>query len=75
MNAFFAAAPRLAREIAGLFFDDGSLALVVLAILATTAVLFSNTWFDDPEAMVFLVGAVTAALLENVARTSRAGPS
>jgi hypothetical protein len=63
------------RELAGLFFDDGSLAIVVLVILATTAVLFGNAWFDGPEAMVFLVGGVTAALLENVARTARSGPS
>jgi hypothetical protein len=58
-------------ELAGLFFDDGSLAIVVLVILGTTAILVSNAWFDAPEAMTFLVGGVTAALLENVLRTAR----
>ena len=58
------------REVAGLFFDDGSLAIVVLVILATTAVLMDNAWFDGPEAMAFLVGGVIAALLENVLRTA-----
>jgi hypothetical protein len=61
------------REVAGLFFDDGSLAIVVLLILLTTAILTSNSWFDGPEAMAFLVGGVIAALLENVLRTARAG--
>jgi hypothetical protein len=60
------------REVAGLFFDDGSLAIVVLLILFTTAILTANSWFDGPEAMAFLVGGVIAALLENVLRTARA---
>jgi len=61
----------LIREVGGLFFDDGSLAIAVLAILATTAILLANAWFDGPEAMAFLVGGVVAALLENVVRTAR----
>ncbi len=61
----------LFREIAGLFFDDGSLAIAVLVILAVTATLLGNSWFDGPEAMAFLVGGVVAALLENVVRTAR----
>ena len=60
-----------ARAIAGLFFDDGSLAIVVLAILAT-AVIVMNA-LGGPAAMAFLVGGVIAALLENVLRTARAG--
>jgi hypothetical protein len=59
------------RELVGLFFDDGSLAIVVLVILGTTALLAGNAWFDAAEAMTFLVGGVTAALLENVLRTAR----
>jgi hypothetical protein len=59
--------------LAGLFFDDGSLAIVVIAILATTAILMANAWFDASEAMAFLVGAVIAALFENVLRTARRG--
>ncbi len=59
------------RAIAGLFFDDRSLAITVLAILATTAILLDRSWFDGPEAMAFLVGGIIAALLENVLRTAR----
>ncbi len=59
------------REIAGLFFDDGSLAIAVLAILAIAAVLLHNAWFDGLEALTFLAGGVVAALLENVIRTAR----
>jgi hypothetical protein len=58
------------RGIAGLFFDDGSLAIVVLAILAA-AVIVMNA-LGGPVAMLFLVGSVIAALLENVLRTARA---
>lgn len=60
-------------QLAGLFFDDGSLALVILVILAVTATLLGNEWFDDAEAIAFLVGGVIAALLENVLRTARHG--
>ncbi len=60
-----------ARAIAGLFFDDGNLAFVVIAILGTTAILVANGWFDSPEAIAFLVGAMIAALFENVLRTAR----
>ena len=76
MNRVVGAATRLARELAGLFFDDGSLAIAVLLILAATALFASTPWFDAPAAMAFLVGAVIVALLENVLRTARAsGPS
>ncbi len=62
------------HEIAGLFFDDGSLAIVVLLILAATAALLHAASFSGPMAMFFLVGGVTAALLENVVRSARARP-
>jgi hypothetical protein len=71
MNALLRSALGVVRSIAGLFFDDGSLAMVVIAILATTAILAGHAWFDASEAMFFLVGAVIAALLENVLRTAR----
>jgi hypothetical protein len=58
------------RGIAGLFFDDGSLAIVVLAILATDAIMVNA--LGSTAAMVFLVAAVIASLLENVLRTARA---
>jgi hypothetical protein len=66
---------RFVREIAGLFFDDGSLAITVLVILAAAAILTNAPWFNGPVAMAFLVGGVTAALLENVIRTARVMPS
>jgi hypothetical protein len=72
MNRIIDAVTRLARELAGLFFDDGSLAIAVLLILAATALYASTPWFDAPAAMAFLVGAVVAALIENVLRTARA---
>jgi hypothetical protein len=58
------------RGIAGLFFDDGSLAIVVLAILATDAIMVNA--LGSTAAMLFLVAAVIASLLENVLRTARA---
>jgi hypothetical protein len=65
---------KLLREIAGLFFDDGSLAIAVLVILAATATLVHAGWIGAAAAMAFLVGGVTAALLENVLRTARTSP-
>ena len=66
---------KLLREIAGLFFDDGSLAIAVLAILTLTAILVNISSIGAPAAMAFLVGGVTAALLENVLRTARIAES
>ena len=61
----------LVRKAAGLFFDDGSLAIGVLLVLSATAILMHATWFDGPPAIAFLVGGITAALVENVVRTAR----
>jgi hypothetical protein len=72
MKALIRSVIGLAREIAGLFFDDGSLALSVLVILGATAILMHAAWFEPSAAMTFLVSGVIAALLENVARTARA---
>jgi hypothetical protein len=66
---------RLVRELAGLFFDDASLAIAVLFILASTALLVHAPWFDAQAAMAFLVAGVVAALVENVLRTARAARS
>jgi hypothetical protein len=60
------------HAIAGLFFDDGSLAIVVLAILAATVIVMNA--LGEPVAMAFLAGSVIAALLENVLRAARARP-
>ncbi len=65
---------RIVRELAGLFFDDGSLAIAILAILAATAISSRAAWLDGPFAMAFLVLAVIAALDENVIRTARTTP-
>ena len=62
---------RLARAIAGLFFDDGSLAVAVLVVLACSAAALHAQWIDGASAMAFLVAGVLAALLENVIRTVR----
>jgi hypothetical protein len=61
----------LCREIAGLFFDDGRLAVTVVMVLAATAALRFAFPLHAPLAAAFLVGAVTVALLENVIRTAR----
>ena len=65
----------LAREVARIFFDDGSLAIAVLVVLGLTAALMDTTPFLGLPAMVFLVSGVVAALLENVVRTARLTPS
>jgi hypothetical protein len=68
---------RAVRELAGLFFDDGSLAIVLLFVLGAAATLSNAAWFS-PEplaAMALLVGGVIAALAENVVRTARLGRS
>lgn len=72
MEARLSALLGLLREIAGLFFDDGNLAIAVLVVLATTAILTDRAWLDAPSAVAFLVSGVVAALLENVIRTARA---
>jgi hypothetical protein len=70
-------AVRIVRELAGLFFDDGSLAIVLVFVLGAAATLSNPAWFS-PEplaAMVLLVVGVIAALAENVVRTARLGRS
>ena len=59
------------KELAGLFFDDGRLAIAVLVLLAATALLRQAFPPDGPLAAAFLVAGVVAALLENVIRTAR----
>lgn len=66
---------RVLRELAGLFFDDASLAIAVLFILAATAILSNAAWFDATAATAFLVGGVVAALVENFLRTARVARS
>jgi hypothetical protein len=61
----------LQRKIGGRFFDGGSLAIAVLVILGATALLMHSDLLKGPAVILFLVSAVTAALLENVVRTAR----
>jgi len=64
------------RGIAGLFFDDGTLALVIVALLIATGYARHSQWISDTVAMSILVAGTIAALLENVIRFAhRAGPS
>jgi len=60
-----------ARGVLGLFFDDGTLALVILALLAATGFARNWGWIGDPGAMGGLVGGSIVALLENVLRSAR----
>ena len=62
----------VAAAIASLFVDDGSLAIAVGLILVITAFLASTPWFRGPVSIAFLVGAIVAALIENVLRAARA---
>jgi hypothetical protein len=72
MKALLGSALALLRQLAGLFFDDGSLAIAVLVILSATAILAGT---HEQAAMALLVGGVSAALLENVLRTARLMPA
>jgi len=58
------------RELAGLFFDDRSLAIAVLFILVAAKILSKAAWFDASSATAFLVAGVVAALIENFLRTA-----
>jgi hypothetical protein len=60
------------RAVAGLFFDDGSLALVVLGVLIATSLLRHAGLIGDLGAMALLVAGTVAALIENVVRTALA---
>ena len=57
--------------VAGLFVDDGNLALWIAMILALTGFVASTPWLDDRLVGGGFVAAVAAALLANVWRGSR----
>jgi hypothetical protein len=61
---------RAIRVLFGLFFDDGSLALVILAVLVALALLTHSGVIQTPVAIALLVGGTTFALFENVVRTA-----
>jgi hypothetical protein len=59
------------RGIAGLFFDDGTLALVILALLIATGFARYAEWIGASVAMSILIAGTIGALLENVLRFAR----
>jgi len=63
-----------AREMVGLFVDDGSLAIAVLAWVAIAVLVFPNL----PIGRGWLAGALFAGLalilVENLLRAARRGP-
>jgi hypothetical protein len=60
------------RALLGLFFDDGSLALVILGVLVATSLSGHMGFIGNRGAMVLLVAGTVAALIENVVRTALA---
>jgi hypothetical protein len=56
------------RELFGLFVDDGSLALAILALLAAVALLVHETLLDMNQAAVLLVAGNIVVLIESVVR-------
>ena len=59
------------KAVLGLFIDDGSLALSILALLVWTALLAQSQLVAWPVLMALLVGGTLILLLENVVRTAR----
>lgn len=60
----------IGRELFGLFVDDGSLALAVLALLAVIALLARGASLGMNQAAILLVAGVIVILLENVVRSA-----
>jgi hypothetical protein len=58
------------REIAGLFVDDGSLALAILAVVAVAALLAFILKASALAVGLVLLGGCVAVLIENVLRTA-----
>jgi hypothetical protein len=60
-----------ARELVGLFVDDGSLALAVLAWVAVAVLAFPALPIDSGWLAVALFAGLGLILAENVLRTAR----
>jgi hypothetical protein len=59
------------KTLFGLFFDDGSLAVAIIGLLAALALLAHAGLLVSPViTMVLLVGGTLLLLLENVIRTA-----
>ena len=61
----------MVRELFGLFVDDGSLALAILALLGAIGVLMHEALMDKGLAAMVLVAGSILILVENVVRTAR----
>jgi hypothetical protein len=62
------------KTLAGLFVDDGSLALAIIALLVLVALLAKGGFIASPLVLILLLVAGTLILLvENVVRTARQG--
>ncbi|HEV8520765.1 MAG TPA: hypothetical protein VGQ54_19475 [Burkholderiales bacterium] len=61
----------IARELFGLFVDDGSLAQAIVVLLAVTALLAREQFIDISHAAVLLVAGSIIVLVENVVRSAR----
>jgi hypothetical protein len=59
------------REVAGLFVDDGSLALAILAVVAIAAFLAIVLKASALAVGLVLLGGCAAVLIENIIRTVR----
>ncbi|HZZ92392.1 MAG TPA: hypothetical protein VFE23_07505 [Usitatibacter sp.] len=61
---------RAAATIAGLFIDDGTLAICVALILAVMGFMASTPWLGDAATGAAFVATIAIALLENVVRSA-----
>ena len=59
------------REVAGLFVDDGSLALAILAVVAVAAFLAIVLKISALAVGLVLLGGCVAVLIENIVRTAQ----
>jgi hypothetical protein len=59
------------REVAGLFVDDGSLALAILAVVGVAAFLAIILKVSALAVGLVLLGGCVAVLIENIIRTVR----
>jgi hypothetical protein len=59
------------REVAGLFVDDGSLALAILVVVAIAAFLAIVLKVSALAVGLVLLGGCAAVLIENIMRTVR----
>ena len=59
------------REVAGLFVDDGSLALAILAVVGIAAFLAIILKASALAVGLVLLGGCVAVLVENIMRTVR----